>query len=81
MTKVRISLLRVRKDAHVQECLDEIDRLNKVLHLSYDEILAGGFCYGLSGREDEILDDFDRKLLETAGKCISRIFNKQEGKP
>jgi len=63
-------------------CKRIIDRLEKVLKLTPDEILAGGFCRGLAHRTIPLdFDELDRKILETAGKCIQRILNQQEAKP
>jgi hypothetical protein len=56
----------------------EIDRLNKVLKLNELECMAGGFCRGMATRQDLPLTNFDRKLLEVAGRCIGRIINQKE---
>lgn len=62
---------------HEEKWLKEIDRLKKVLKLTPNECLAGGFVRGLAFREGLPLDEYDRKMLETAGKCICRIINHQ----
>lgn len=89
--KIRNSSLKNPSVKAVSECLDEIERLQEVLShyknnppphpganwadITTDECLAGGYVMGLSCRDGIALDEFDRKMLMTAGKCISRIIN------
>lgn len=56
--------------------IDEIERLERVLKLTPDECLAGGFCRGMANRKS--LNKTDREILTVAGKCIQRILNQQE---
>jgi hypothetical protein len=60
---------------------DEIERLEKVLKLTAEECLAGGFVRGLAQRRGITMENEERKMLAIAGKCIGRIMNQQEAKP
>jgi hypothetical protein len=88
MTTERIAFFRARAIMEggsvkewMNECLDEIERLNKVLKLTNVECVAGGFVQGLAIRPYMSLDDYDKEMLVVAGKCIARIINRQEAKP
>jgi len=79
MTNKEILEAAANNAAYIVKLETEIDQLKKVLHLTPNECLAGGFCRGLALREDIIdLDEIDRKILETAGRCIGRIINQKE---
>lgn len=60
--------------------VQEIDRLKNIIKLTNRECLAGGFVRGLAFRPGLQFDNWDKEMLETAGKCIARIMNQKEAK-
>lgn len=81
MTNDEILETAARNAAYILKLERENDQLKKVLKLTPNELLAGGFCQGLAMRESLPLDEDGRKILRHAGYCIMRIMNGKEAEP
>lgn len=71
----------IKQITEMLEKLKEIDQLKKVLKITPDECMAGGFVMGLAFRHGIEFGEFDKNMLGIAGKCIGRILNHYEAKP
>lgn len=81
MTNDEILETAARNAAYILKLERENDQLKKVLKLTPNELLAGGFCLGIAHRKDAPLDEGQRAMLRRAGYCIMRIMNGKEAEP
>lgn len=78
MTDKEMLETAAKNAAYIVELEAEIDQLKKVVTLTDQECLAGGYCLGLAHRiHPHIMDDMDRRMVQITGKCIARIINHQ----
>jgi hypothetical protein len=60
--------------------MTDIDKINAKLPQREMLLLASGFCTGLSGTHRFDFDEYERKLLKTAGTALLAIAEALEGK-